>query len=134
MFLLFNFSSFTGLVVLMNTNPYFTKLDFKADDFSENIANYNLVNFTIPIIIVFVFFVYLTIKFKINKIIILLTYVVFFFSIARINRVINGYIFANNYKTILVYIIILALIGLFVLFFRKKEALLSLYKQNENIP
>jgi len=121
LFILFNIVNLIGLVLLMNTNPYFSNLDFEANGFAKNASIYNTFIFIIPILVTFIVILYFIIKIKIDRIIKSITFVIFFFSIARIDRIIKGWIYGFDYKVICIYIFLMIYILLFVLIFKNKK-------------
>ena len=119
----FGLFSLIGLAILINTNSYFSSLSFEADGLAENISIYNAYVFTIPIIVLSVIVLYSTIKKSDNRMIKLITFIIIFFSVSRIDRIIKSWIYTLdiNNRVICVYILLFVCLLLTILIIKNNK-------------
>ena len=124
----FGLFSLIGLAILINTNSYFSSLSFEADGLAENISIYNAYVFTIPIIVLSVIVLYSTIKKSDNRIIKLIAFIIIFFSVSRIDRIIKSwiYILDINNRVICVYILLFVCLLLTILIIKNNKRILEI--------
>ena len=124
----FGLFSLIGLAILINTNSYFSSLSFEADGLAENISIYNAYVFTIPIIVLSVIVLYSTIKKSDNRIIKLIAFIIIFFSVSRIDRIIKSWIYTLdiNNRVICVYILLFVCLLLTVLIIKNNKRILEI--------
>src|SRR5690554_2158274 len=119
----FGLFSLIGLAILINTNSYFSSLSFEADGLAENISIYNAYVFTIPIIVLSVIVLYSTIKKSDNRMIKLITFIIIFLSVSRIDRIIKSWIYTldTNNRVICVYILLFVCLLLTILIIKNNK-------------
>lgn len=124
----FGLFSLIGLAILININSYFSSLSFEADGLAENISIYNAYVFTIPIIVLSVIVLYSTIKKSDNRIIKLIAFIIIFFSVSRIDRIIKSwiYILDINNRVICVYILLFVCLLLTILIIKNNKRILEI--------
>ena len=124
----FGLFSLIGLAILINTNSYFSSLSFETDGLAENISIYNAYVFTIPIIVLSVIVLYSTIKKSDNRIIKLIAFIIIFFSVSRIDRIIKSWIYTLdiNNRVICVYILLFVCLLLTVLIIKNNKRILEI--------
>lgn len=124
----FGLFSLIGLAILINTNSYFSSLSFEADGLAENISIYNAYVFTIPIIVLSVIVLYSTIKKSDNRIIKLIAFIIIFFSVSRIDRIIKSWIYTLdiNNRVICVYILLFVCLLLTILIIKNNKRILEI--------
>jgi|SRR5690606_42078879 len=113
-YLTFSLLSFSGLAILINTNSYFSKLTFEPDGFYQHASTYIMYNSTIPLLLTVLLTIIFIIKQRRNRICIIISLVVSFFSVARIDKIIKDWIYSQNIGDKVLFVYLLLIIYLLV--------------------
>ena len=110
----FSLLSFSGLAILINSDSYFSKLTFEPDEFYQLASTYIMYISTIPLLLTVLLTIIFIIKQSRNRVCIIISLIVSFFSVAKIDKIVKAWVYSQNIGDKVLFVYLLLIIKLLV--------------------